>query len=152
MKKQIKFTLIFALFAVALGGGWFHYTYHPFAKTGFGWVPFIAAIVSVLAVPLLFMSRKTVHWGYLLNGFTVIVGTVTMGHFSLALAPLWPDIAILWGKFAIGRALFCLEVYPADADPKPRGWARLRYPNLGFWGVHLALWSLVYFLGGTFWR
>ncbi len=152
MKKHIKWMLIFALFAVSFGGGWLHYAYHPAAKTGFGWVPFVSAILSVIVIPVLFMFRKTVHWGYLLNGFTAIVGTVTMGHFSLVLGPLWADVAILWGKFAIGRALFCFEVYPADANPKPKGWALIRYPNMGFWYVHLVLWALVYWLGRTFWR
>jgi hypothetical protein len=152
MKKKIKILLIFALFLVSLGGGWMHSNFHPFARTGYGWVPFIVGLISVLIVPILFAFKKTVHWAYLLNGFTVIIGTITMGHFALAVHAIWPDIAILWGKFAVGRAIFCLEIYPPDSDPKARGWNWFRYPNMGFWYVHLALWGLVYYLGHALWR
>ena len=152
MKKKIKFLLIFGLFFMSWGGGWMHYSYHPFAKTGYGWVPFIVGLISVLIVPILFAFKKTVHWAYLLNGFAVIIGTITMTHFSLAVHPLWADILILWGKFAIGRAIFCLEVYPPDARPQVRGWNLIRFPNMGFWYVHLVAWTAVYLLGHFIWR
>jgi len=152
MKKKIKILLIFGLFFMSLGGGWMHYAYHPAAKTGFGWVPFIAGILSILVITPMFAFKKTVRWAYLLNGFAVIIGTITMAHFSLAVHPIWADILILWGKFAVGRAIFCLEIYPPDANPKVRGWALVRFPNMGFWTVHLLLWGLVYFLGSAFWR
>jgi hypothetical protein len=125
---------------------------HPAAMTGFGWVPFIVGLISVLIIPLLFAFKKTVHWGYLLNGFVVIIGTITMAHFSLVSRPLWPDILILMTKFAIGRAIFCLEVYPPDSNPKVKDWSLIRYPNMGFWFVHLVAWSVVHFLGSYFWR
>ena len=152
MKKKIKILLILGLFFVSLGGGWLHYMYHPYAETGFGWVPFIVGLITVLLVPILFYFRKTLHLAYLLNGFAVIIGIITMAHFSLAVEPLWANIVTLLSKFVIGRAIFCLEVYPLDSDPKPRGWGLIRYPNLGFWYVHLVAWSLVYFLGHHFWR
>jgi hypothetical protein len=152
MKKKIKILLIFSLFFASLGGGLLHYNYHPYARTGFGWVPFIVGLISVLVIPPLFAFRKTLHLAYLLNGFAVIVGTVTMAHFSLVTAPLWADILILWAKFALGRALFCLEIYPPDSNPRVKGWNLIRYPQLGFWYVHLVLWGLVYYLGNHFWR
>jgi hypothetical protein len=152
MKKHIKIMLILALFFVSLGGGWLHFAYHPAAKTGFGWVPLIAGILSVLVITPLFAIKRTIRWAYLLNGFTVIAGTITMAHFSLQVAPIWADILILWGKFAIGRALFCLEIYPPDANPKVKGWGLIRFPNMGFWYVHLALWGVVYLLGNLIWR
>jgi len=152
MKKKIKILLIFGLFFASLGGGMMHYAYHPFAETGFGWVPFIVGLITVLLVPILFYFRKTLHLAYLLNGFAVIIGTITMGHFALEVAPIWPDILILWVKFAIGRAIFCLEIYPMDSHPRVKGWNLIRYPQMGFWFVHLVLWTLVYFLGNHFWR
>jgi hypothetical protein len=151
MKKKIKLLLIFGLFFMSLGGGWLHYAYHPAAKTGFGWVPFIVGLVTTLLVPVLFYFRKTLNLAYLLNGFAVIIGTITMADFSLDLQPIWPDILILWGKFAVGRAIFCLEIYPMDSNPKAKGWALIRYPNLGFWWVHLVLWGFLYFLGNQYW-
>jgi len=152
MKKRIKICLIFGLFFVSIGGGWLHYKYHPYDATGFGWVPFIVGILSLVVVPVLFYFKKTVHWAYLINGFSVIIGVITMAHFSLAVEPLWANIVTLLSKFVIGRAIFCLEVYPLDSNPKPRGWGLIRYPNMGFWYVHLVAWALVYYLGATLWR
>jgi hypothetical protein len=152
MKKKIKILLVFGLFFASLGGGWMHFNYHPFSETGYGWVPFIVGLISVILVPLLFMFRKTLNLAYLLNGFAVIIGTITMAHFSLRVAPIWADIVILWAKFVIGRAIFCLEIYPMDSHPRVRGLSLIRYPNLGFWYVHLVAWSLIYFLGNVFWR
>jgi hypothetical protein len=152
MKKKIKILLIFGLLFVSIGGGWLHYKYHPYAETGFGWVPFLVGLLSIFVVPFLFYFRKTLNLAYLVNGFSVIIGVITMAHFSLEIAPLWSNIVTLLSKFVIGRAIFCLEVYPIDSDPKVRGLSLIRYPNMGFWFVHLAAWSLVYFLGHYFWR
>jgi hypothetical protein len=152
MKNRIKILLIIALFFVSWGGAWLHYAYHPFAKTGYGWVPFIVGLLSMFVVPFLFYFRKTLNLAYLLNGFSVIIGIITMTHFSLEIAPLQANIFPLVAKFVIGRAIFCLQVYPMESSPKVRGLGLIRYPNLGFWYVHLAAWSLVYFLGHHFWR
>ena len=129
-----------------------HFNYHPFSETGYGWVPFIVGLLSIFVVPFLFYFRKTLNLAYLVNGFSVIIGVITMAHFSLESAPLWSNIVTLLSKFVIGRAIFCLEVYPIDSDPKVRGLSLIRYPNMGFWFVHLVAWSLVYFLGHYFWR
>jgi hypothetical protein len=115
-------------------------------------VPFIVGLITVLLVPILFYFKKTLHLAYLLNGFAVIIGTITMGHFALVVAPVWPDILILWGKFAIGGAIFNYELYPPDSNPKVKGWNLFRYPHLGFWFAHLVAWSLVYYLGNQVWR
>lgn len=152
MKKKIKGLLIFALFLASLGGGWMHFYNHPVSEVTYGWVPFIVGVITIFLVPLLFVFRKTLNLAYLLNGFAVIIGTIMMAHFSLKDSPIWPNILILWAKFAIGRAIFCLEIYPMDSNPKVKGWNLIRYPQLGFWFIHLAMWSLVYFLGNYFWR
>jgi hypothetical protein len=152
MKKRIKLLLVFGLFFVSLGGGMFHYAFHSYTKFAYGWVPFIVGLISVILIPLLFYFRKTLNLAYLLNGFAVIIGTITMANYALVMRPIWPDILILWSKFVIGRAIFCLEVYPLDSNPKVKGWNLIRYPQMGFWFVHLVAWSLVYFLGSYFWR
>ncbi len=152
MKNKIKILLILGLVFVSIGGGWLHYKYHPYASTGFGWVPFIVGLIAIFLVPILFYFRKTLNLAYLLNGFSVIIGVITMAHFSLEIGPLWANIVTLLSKFVIGRAIFCLEVYPLDSNPKPRGWGLIRYPNLGFWYVHFVAWTAVYFLGQHFWR
>ena len=152
MKRKIKILLIFGLFFASLGGWWLHYLVHPHVKVAYGWVPFIVGLLTVLVVPILFYFRRTLNLAYLVNGFAVIIGTITMAHFSVDVHPLWPDILILWASFFIGRAIFCLEAYPIDSDPRVHGLSLIRYPNMGFWFVHLVAWSTVYFLGHFFWR
>jgi hypothetical protein len=152
MKKYVEMMLIIALFLTALGGFGLHYRIHPIDKHAFGYVPFIAGLISALAIPALFYFRKTLHLAYLLNGFTVIIGVITMAHFSIVKAPILPDICILLGKFFIGRAIFCVEVFPMDGEIKNPGWRWIRYPNMGFWAVHLVLLSVVYYLGNLLWR
>ena len=152
MKNKITNYLIGALFLVSLGGLGLHFRIHNPEKHIFGYVPFFAGIISVLGVPLLFKFKKTVHLAYILNGFMAIIGITTMADFSIVKSPLLPDIFIVLGKFYLGRAIFCLEVFNLDSDPKPTGWNIIRYPNMGFWYTHLALLSAVYFLGNYFWR
>jgi len=152
MKKKIKILLILGLLFVSIGGGWLHYMYHPYAETGYGWVPFIVGLITIFLVPVLFYFRKTLNLAYLINGFSVIIGVITMTHFSLEIAPIWANIMTLLSKFVIGRAIFCLEVYPIDSNPKVRGLSLIRYPNMGFWFVHFVAWSAVYFLGHFIWR
>lgn len=151
VQSRLKYALIFALFFISAGGGMLHYAIHPSSKYSYAYVPMVAAIFSVGVVPWLFLSRRTLHLGYLLNGFTVIVGSATMGHYALVARPIWADVAILWSKFLIGYALFHLESFPLAADLKP-GLKTIRYPHFGFWVVHLLAISTVYALGALLWR
>ena len=153
MKNYVKNTLIFALFLLACGGGMMHYNYHSISKHAYGWVPLVSAVFSVFLIPLLFMFRKTIHWAYVLNGFTVIIGVITMTHFSLVKAPIIPDILLVLAKLYVGRAIFCLEMFKMENEPfKPTILQYIRYPHMGFWYVHLILLSLIYFLGNLLWR
>lgn len=145
--------LIFVLFLLALGGGMMHFAFHPVAKHSYGWVPLISAIFSIVVIPTLFLFRKTIHWAYILNGFTVIIGLITMGHFAIVKAPIIPDLLLLLTKLYIGRAIFCVEMTNMENEAfKPKLLQYIRYPHMGFWYVHLILLSLVYFLGNLLWR
>lgn len=77
------------------------------------------SLIDLLVVTALFFSRKTVVYGYLLNGLIAIYGTVFMAHFSIAeilakgiplsemaLKSTLPDIGIAWVDFLIGKALY----------------------------------------------
>ncbi len=152
MKNYNRIILILALFLVSFGGFGLHYRIHPFQKHLYGYVPFIAGLLSMIAVPVMFYFRKTIHLAYLINGFSVIIGVITMSHFSLIKGNLVPDIAILLGKFFIGRALFCNEFFSSEQPAHSPGWKWIRYPNTGFWAVHLVVLSLVYYLGNLLWR
>ena len=153
MKNYVKNVLVFALFILALGGAMIHLSYHPVAKHSYGWVPLISAAFSVVIIPALFMFRKTIHWAYILNGFTVIIGVITMSNFALVKAPIIPDIILVLGKLYVGRAIFCLEIFNLENEAfKPTLLQYIRYPHMGFWYVHFILLSLVYFLGNLLWR
>jgi hypothetical protein len=163
VRSYVKRVLLASLAAVSLGGFLLHTRIHPVAHNPANLIPALSGLLSVLAIPLLFSFRRTLVWGYLLNGFTAVIGTVVMAHFSIV---HWPqpanlpalllnttlaDILILWGKFLLGKALFDLEMFGYDATHEKRGLS-WRYPNLGWWLVHLAAFGAVYAIVKTLWR
>ncbi len=127
-----KRSLWIALVLCAVAGLLLHYRIHNFMvpdpahpgrfffnSTRF--LSFIFPLVDVVLVSVLFLSRKTAVYGYLLNGLIVIYGTILMAHYSLAefsaksIAPRdWiikstlPDILICWADFFIAKALYDL--------------------------------------------
>ncbi len=162
-KKLIKNTLIAGLFFLSLGGWLLHLRIHPVAKNPANLIPFISGFLSVFCVPLFFCFRPTIALAYILNGFLVIFGTITMAHFSLAhfpnpvtisdiiLTSTFADIAILWAKFALGKALFSLETLKSGTDPVPKG-RYFRFPFMGWWLVHLLGMTIIYSLGKIIWK
>lgn len=85
-KKGIELQL-FALFLIALGGWFMHLRMHPFADNPPNLVPFVFGLVSVFFVPILLSFKGTFLIGYLLNGFSVVIGVVVMTTFSLSGLP-----------------------------------------------------------------
>jgi hypothetical protein len=162
-KTYVKTFLLCALVSLYLGGLLLHLRIHPVGESPSNLVPFVAAILGALVVPLLFSFKRLVEYGYVLNGMLVIIGTITMTHFSIVhwptptafgtvlLKTMLADIFLLWGNFFVGKSLFELEVYGYDPNRERRGKA-YRYPNLGWWIVHLAALSAVYFIGHALWR
>lgn len=163
-KEIIKAQLVAGLFFLSLGGWLLHLRIHPPVKNAANVIPFISGIGSVFCLPLLFCFRPTVTLAYISNGFLAIIGTITMAHFSLAhfqgtitpaaiiLNTTFADIAILWGKFAVGKALFDLEfLRPETAGLAAKG-RFFRYANMGWWYVHLFALAVVYALGNIFWK
>jgi hypothetical protein len=163
VRTYIKTILLIALITLSLGGFLLHLRIHPPAKNYSNLIPAVSGILSILVVPVLFSFKKTLAYGYVLNGFQVIVGTIVMAHFSIV---HWPnpttlgsvilnttlaDILILWGKFFVGKSLFDLEFYGYDHSREKKG-KTFRYPNLGWWLVHLVTVSVVYTLGSVLWR
>ena len=163
VKTYVRSIMLGALITPALGGFMLHSRIHPIAQNPSFLVPFYGGILSSVVVPLLFLFPKTIAYGYVLNGFLAIIGTIVMAHFSLIhwpapatlqtilLKTLLADILILWGKFFVGKALFELETFGYDQN-KPKVGITYRYPNMGWWMIHLIAISLVYFLGNHFWR
>jgi len=162
-KTYVKSTLLIGLIALSAGGFLLHLRVHPVSQNLSNLVPFISGLLGVLVVPLLFSFKKTIAYGYVINGMEAIIGTVTMAHFSIAHWPahttltsilmmtLLADILLLWGKFGVGLALFNLELFGYD-PVKPRKGKYFRYPNMGWWLVHLVGISVFYSIGHYFWR
>lgn len=160
---MVRTTLIASLFFLSLGGWLLHLRIHPLIKNDANIIPLISGIISVFILPLLFWFRETITLAYITNGFLAIIGTIIMAQFSInhfqgAVAPVniilnttLADIAILWGKFALGKALFDLQFLRSDADPAAKG-RFFRYPNMGWWWVHLFALSIVYTLGNILWK
>jgi hypothetical protein len=129
MKKN---TLLITLFLLAVSGLLLHFRIHNFMVAdklhpgtfSFDSTRFLATpfpLIDVVVVTLLFLSRKTAVYGYLLNGLIVIYGTVFMAHFSIAnivaksiplqsmvLNSTLPDIGMAWADFFVGKALYDL--------------------------------------------
>jgi len=155
--------LIAGFFFLAFGGWLLHLRIHPLVKNADNIIPFILGIVSVFCLPILFWFDNTVALAYIVNGFLAIVGTIIMAQFSIVnfKGPLTPeniilnstfaDIAILWGKFAVGKALFDLGYLRSDKDVVAKG-RFFRYPNMGWWWIHLFGLTIAYTLGNVFWK
>lgn len=162
-KENLRILLLCSLFFMALGGWMLHVRIHTLGALPGNAIPFVSGVLSVGIIPLLFYYRKTIAFGYLLNGMTVIIGTIGMAHFSLKNPPeIWTlqtiifhtllaDIILLWGKFAVGKALFELEL-TGQLDQTTRKGRFFRFPNMGFWLVHLITLSVVYTLGVQIWK
>lgn len=127
MNKKILYT---ALVLLGVCGFLLHYRIHPFlvpdpANAGqliyktTGVIANIFPFLDVVLVSLLFLSRKTAVYGYVLNGMIVIFGTIFMAHFSISYMlakaipmqamfaqSLLPDIGIAWADFFVGKALY----------------------------------------------
>jgi hypothetical protein len=166
MKKKdyLRLVLILAIFFLALGGWLLHLRIHLTAKDAENYIPFVAGFISVFVIPVLFIFRSTIPFAYLINGMTVIIGTITMAHFTIENPPqvwtlqtifvgtLLADIMLLWGKFAVGKALFDLDPVISRPDTQISRGRFFRFPNMGFWFLHLVTLTAVYFIGSYFWK
>ena len=127
MKRGVLLT---ALVLMALSGLMLHLRIHFFMVADkmhpgsfiFDASRFMASLlpfIDVTVVTALFLSRRTVVYGYLLNGIIVIFGTIFMAHFSIAytiakslplsdllLKSTLPDIGIAWSDFFVGKAFY----------------------------------------------
>jgi len=115
IKTYIRSILLGALVTLSLAGFMIHARIHLIAQNPSFIVPFIAGILSITVIPTLFWFKKTLAYGYVLNGFLCIIGTVTMAHFAIArwstptspqdilLKSMLIDILIVWGSSSSGR-------------------------------------------------
>ncbi|MEK7449148.1 MAG: hypothetical protein AAB019_06660 [Planctomycetota bacterium] len=161
-KQNLKITLIIGLFLLSLGGWLLHMRIHPPQHDPVHLIPFLLGLASILMIPLLFFWSPLVPLAYLLNGLIVILGVITMAHFSLARLPEpadWSlklivfettlaDIVILSVKFILGKVLFDLEMTKLEKE-LPLRFQFWRWPNLGWWLVHLVGIGVIYATGNA---
>ena len=166
MKKKdyLRVVLILAIFFLALGGWLLHLRIHPITKDAENYIPLVAGFISVIVIPFLFIFRSTISFAYLLNGMTVIIGTIAMTHFTIENPPkvwtlqtillgtLLADIIMLWGKFAVGKALLDLDSVINHPDAQISSGRFFRFPNMGFWFAHVVTLTAVYMIGKYFWK
>jgi hypothetical protein len=162
-KQNIRNLLVAGLVASSLGGWLLHLRIHHIADSPLNLIPFIAGLVSIVVLPAMFFSRKTLAYAYVINGMIVIIGAVTMGQVSvlklqgpvtfatIILGTLLADIILLLTKFFFGKALFELEMLKTIDAAARRGrfW---RYPNMGWWWVHLFTMTVAFAAGNLFWK
>lgn len=157
-KQNLRIALIFSLFFISLGGWLLHLRIHSPVNNPLNYIPFFTGLINIIVIPWLFFFKPLVSWAYLLNGMTVIIGIILMADFSLNRLPddasisaiilgtTLADIIILLGKFFIGKVLFDLQFAQLDKE-LPVRYKFIRYPNLGWWLVHLVAIAVVYGIG-----
>jgi hypothetical protein len=162
VRTNIRLILLGALVVLALAGFLIHDRIHLISKNPSFIVPFVAGILNIAVIPVLFWFKKTLAYGYVMNGFLCIIGTITMSHYAIArwsnpssppdilLKSMVIDILIVWGKFFVGKALFELETFGYDSNRAKAG-ITYRYPNIEWWLIHLAGVSSVYYFGHRLW-
>jgi hypothetical protein len=89
-----------ALVLLSLGGLLLHVSIHPapaYASAGNNadLIPFILGIAGVIVVPLLLSRERTWLTGYLINGFSVVLGAVLMGYYGISSWSGFPGVSTL---------------------------------------------------------
>ena len=152
-KKEIRKPIL-ALMLLSVGGLLLHLRIHPFWQSPSYYLPFVSGLLSILIIPILFNSKKTVIIAYLLNGIGVLVGIIAMTYFSLSAlpSPLTPanillgttlaNSVILYSKFFLGKTIL-LYFYPTGLG---------RFFNSWWWIRHFFYFFLALSLGHFFWR
>ena len=149
-----------ALMLLSAGGLLMHLAWHPPLLPGIphgepdNLIPFLFGLAGLIAVPLLVCSKRTWLWGYLINGFGVILGSILMAHDSIAEWQAVPDasqlllhsnlhlILLLMPKVIIGQRILL--------HYKPNGAGRMFTP--GWWVRHFVYLTVVFTVGGLIGR
>lgn len=95
LKDKIRLTLFLIIFFLSLDGFILHYRVHPFLVSDelnpqivYFKFPFFMAnlfsVIDLILITLLFLSRKTIVYAYLLNGLIAFYGIILMGHYAIS--------------------------------------------------------------------
>ena len=160
MNRKALVPPIAGIVLLSLGGWLLHLRAHPVSfdpadpSNPALLVPFVAGILSVVAAPALLAVRSTFVVGYLWNGMSVVVGTITMAALSVSSPPstltaggillgtMLPSILLLLPKLFLGQIV--LREY------HPNGMGRLF--TAGWWARHFVYLGAVFSIGRLIWR
>jgi hypothetical protein len=152
IKREIR-SPVLALMLLSLGGWLLHFRIHPASENPANFVPFLLGLLNFIVTPLLFSYKRTVVVAYLINGVSVIIGTILMAHFSLSHLPspvtftgvvfrtTLAHILILLPKLLIGQMIL-LHFYPSGLG---------RMFTTSWWARHFVYIAAVYSLGHFLW-
>jgi len=101
--KSTRHLLWVALVALALGATLLHLRIHPPKDTTYLW-PNLFAMLDLVLVSLLFLSRSTAILGVILNSFLAYLGIIMMADFSLS-ATLAGQVKVMPGVDFLGWLL-----------------------------------------------
>jgi len=159
ISKELRLPIL-ALFVLTLGGWLLHVRAHPVSfdpanpSNPAFLVPYVAGILGGVAVPLLLNYRRTFVLGYLLNGMSVVIGTITMASLSIAHLPSPLTIrGILFGTMLSSILLLFPKLFLGHMilfHYHPNGMGRL---FTGFWWTrHFIYLAVIFTLGHVLWR
>jgi len=159
IKKELRLP-ISAIFLLSLGGWLLHVRAHPVSfdpanpSNPAFFVPYIAGLLSIVAVPILLNYGRTFVVGYLLNGMSVVIGAITMTSLSLGHlpSPLTPR-DILFGTMLSSILLLIPKLFLGQIilyHYHPNGMGRL-FTSF-WWTKHFIYLSVIFTLGHFFWR
>lgn len=155
--------LVLALVFLSLGGWLLHLRTHPLPIWSDGstvpaasanWIPFVVGLLNILVAPILLCYARTVIVGYLMNGMSVIIGSILMAVFSLYRLPhpivpgdlvmktMFPDIMLLFGNLFVGQQILLHH--------HPNGMGRMF--TFSWWTRHFVYLSVIFALGHYVWR
>jgi hypothetical protein len=152
-KKEIE-KQIFSLIFLSVSGWLIHLSRHPISDEPSNLVPFIFGILAIFFVPMLLNYKKTYLIGYLINGFSVIIGTVVMATLSIShlsvpvsvsdilFRTLLGSILILMPKLFIGQMIL-RHYHPTGLGRMFTAW---------WWMRHFVYFSIVFSIGHWLWR
>jgi hypothetical protein len=143
-----------AIILLSAGGFLLHLQNHPVSIHGASadranLIPFILGLAGMTAVPFLLSRERTWLTGYLINGLSVVAGTVLMGYLMISswhglpgpgtviLDGMLSSIVLLFPKLIIGQKIFY--------HYRPQGAGRMFTPF--WWTRHFVYVSLVFAAG-----
>jgi hypothetical protein len=162
MKNRFRNSLILLFILITFCGLILHLRFHPpIIQNAFELthtIPIIFGLISMVFIPLLFLSKETSDIAYLLAGLTVILGIIMMTHLSIAtwqgevlslkifLNTTFSYSLLLFSKFLIAKLIF-ENYYPERVKYNFRFPQTFRFLFPGWWVIHFIGISTIYFLG-----